>query len=89
MNKYFNDNKMTYVYNLREDGYEDFLAVNGKGVYTLKNNESFVSVVILSGNVKLCWQDEFLELKKGDSIFIPANFETVLEGNAEIILSYV
>lgn len=57
--------------------------------YTLKIKESFVSAVILSGTAKLCWHDEFLTLKKGDSVFIPANFETVLEGDAEIILSYV
>lgn len=57
--------------------------------YILKNTDSFVSAVVLEGNLKLCWQDETLNLKKGDSVFIPANFQTVFEGNAEIILSYV
>lgn len=60
-----------------------------KEKYTLKNKDSFVSVVILSGEVNLFWKNECLSLKKGDSVFIPADFETVLEGNAEIILSSI
>jgi len=63
------------------------LKLNDK--YTLKNNDSFVSAVVLSGTANIYWKDEYLNLKKGDSIFIPANFETILDGNAEILLSCV
>ena len=57
--------------------------------FDLKNEDSFMSVVLLSGYAKLSWQEEFINLKKGDSVFIPANFEINLDGNAEILLSNV
>lgn len=84
--KYFNDNKMTYVYNLREDGYEDFLAVNGKGVYTLKNNESTY--------IKYSNSDNVIETKDKYSTLLTfitsvlrtkENAKDIVEGNSKVL----
>ena len=65
----------------------ELLNLNNK--YVINNKESFVSIVILDGCVKLEWQDGNLALKKGDSVFIPADFEVIIDGKAEILCSSV
>lgn len=56
---------------------------------TVNANESFVSLLCLSGNANLFWDDGSMQFKKGDSIFVPAGFDVELEGKAEILMSYV
>ncbi len=51
--------------------------------------DSFVSLIVLTGNAIIMWNDEEINIKKGDSIFIPANLKTELKGNAEILYSYI
>ncbi len=88
--KFFNDNNMTYIYNLREDGYEDFLAVNGKGAYTLKNNESTY--------VKFSNSDNVIEVKDKYSsmlTFISSvlrtkeNAKDIIEGNSKVLTNII
>lgn len=60
-----------------------------KDEFAINTNDSFISLVVLNGNAKLVYQDNELQIKKGDSIFIPALLKTKLIGNAEILCSYV
>ena len=60
-----------------------------KDKFSIKTNDSFTSLLVLEGNAHLKWKKGEMELKKGDSIFIPADFEVNLTGDAEILSSYV
>ena len=60
------------------------LTLNGE--FKICKNDSFVSVVIISGSGKI----ENQEFKTGDSYFIPANYgEFVLNGDFEALISFV
>ena len=51
---------------------------------------SFISLIVTGGEGKLIYGDGELELSKGDSIFIPAQNETmIVTGNLEMIHSKV
>lgn len=60
-----------------------------KNSHTINTKESFVSLVVLDGSANFKWDKDEFQIKKGDSIFVPANFHIKLEGNAEILCSYV
>lgn len=60
-----------------------------EGCTTIENSESFVSVLVISGECELSYNEDVLSLKKGSSVFIPAGFKSELSGNAQIILSCV
>lgn len=64
-------------------------SVEIKDTYKLNvNNDSFVSVLVLSGEGALKTETEALSCKAGDSIFIPANTgEIILEGDFKVLLS--
>ena len=52
----------------------------------LVDNKSFVSILVIDGNGMI----DGIEIKKGDSLFIPANYGTfTVTGNLEIILTRV
>lgn len=53
------------------------------------SEDSFISLIVLDGNINIKWDKDKIKVKKGDSIFIPAKIKTKLEGNAEIIFSYI
>lgn len=54
------------------------------------DNTSFQSILCLEGNVVLNSANGSVELKKGDSVFLPANYgDYALEGKANLILSMV
>lgn len=57
--------------------------------FTVNSKESFVSLLCLSGNATLFWDDGSMQFEKGDSVFVPAGFDVKLEGKAEILISYV
>lgn len=62
---------------------------NGEKKVTL-TDESFRSLVVLSGSGTFELGGETIDFTKGDSIFIPAqNANAVLKGNFEAVLSYV
>ncbi len=65
----------------------DTVEVNGK--YTLSvTEESFASVLVLSGCGKLSANGETLDLTAGDSIFLPADCgDTLIEGNVKVLVS--
>jgi mannose-6-phosphate isomerase len=54
------------------------------------NVESFASLLCLSGNGKIIYNDEEFEFNKGDSYFIPANLGNFdIQGNLEVIVSKI
>ena len=59
------------------------------GEYTFTNKQSFVSLLVLDGKLILSCGNDILNLKKGDSVFIPAGMEISLKGSGEIIESFV
>lgn len=59
------------------------------GAKNLCNEDSFVSMLILDGNLTIEYLDGEIEGQKGDSVFVPAGFCVRLKGNAEILYSYV
>lgn len=58
-----------------------------KETYSIFETETFVSLVVLDGNASLCFGEESLNVKKGDSVFIPANLAVTLNGTASILVS--
>lgn len=58
------------------------------GEYTVES-DGFVSIVVLSGNLSVKWDGGSFEMKKGQSVFIPANVKTALSGDSELLLSRV
>ena len=60
-----------------------------KNKYSFKNDDSFTSLLVLEGSATLKCKNDEMKLKKGDSVFVPAGFETCLTGDAEILKSYV
>lgn len=61
--------------------------INGERSFAA--NDSFNSVIVLSGDGVAEEDGEGLEIKKGDSLFIPAGTEYKIKGSCEIILSMV
>lgn len=54
------------------------------------DTESFRSIIVTDGSATLAMGDDVLELKRGDSVFIPAqNAQAKLRGKCDILLSYV
>ncbi len=54
------------------------------------DEESFRSIIVLEGDLKICVGDFELDPHKGDSVFIPAQNGTVrVTGSGKLILSYV
>lgn len=51
--------------------------------------DSFVSLVVLDGEMTVTWGEDEICAKKGDSIFVPANFKINLSGKAQILYSKV
>lgn len=62
------------------------LSLNGET--EIFGEDSFVSLVVLSGEGKLFGEEE-IPFKKGDSFFIPAKEKVLIEGKAEILVSRV
>ena len=51
--------------------------------------ESFVSLVVLDGEITLTYQGGEIKAKKGSSIFIPADYKTEISGEGELLYSRV
>lgn len=65
----------------------EHISLNGE--LDIKNDDSFVSLVVLDGNAALKWNDESLELVKGTSVFVPSGVYVKLCGKADILSSNV
>lgn len=64
------------------------LTLNGD--YELCDKSSFVSLLILTGDAKLEYGREVLDLKKGDSVFVPAGIACKLTSkSAQILVSSI
>lgn len=55
----------------------------------IKEEKSFVSIVVVSGYGELYYEKESLKLKKGSSVFVPANFEVKIKGQIEMIITKI
>lgn len=53
------------------------------------NDDSFVSLVVLNSEATLEWNGEHIGLDKGSSVFLPAGIKASINGNAEILKSWV
>lgn len=53
------------------------------------SSDSFISLIVLNGIAIIMWNDEEINIKKGDSIFIPANLKAEIKGDAEILYSHI
>ena len=61
------------------------LSVNGE-YSSVCDEQSFVSLLCLEGNAEIECADERLTMKKGESIFIPANKgKFTINGNVKIL----
>ena len=63
--------------------------INLSGDTEIFEKDSFVSLLVLSGNVTLDYKGEIIKAKKGDSIFIPANMKINLSGEGQVLYSRV
>lgn len=59
------------------------------GTTELSLGDSFISLLVLDGELNLRWNGGSISAKKGGSIFIPADFEVKISGKAEILYSRV
>lgn len=50
-------------------------------------SDKFISLLVLEGNSVLSFDNEKMDIKKGDSIFVPGSVSFTLSGKAEIIMS--
>ena len=65
----------------------DLLTLNGAaGLY---EKDSFISVLVLSGEANLSYPLGNMKVKKGDSVLIPANMRVILSGAAEVICTHL
>ncbi len=72
----------------------DYFTVINLDIYEKVNlcadNLSFNSVLVLNGKGKINYNGKSMDIKKGDSIFIPANFgEYIISGTLNIILTKI
>ena len=65
----------------------ELLSLDGETELSLK--DSFISLLVLDGELNLEWDGGSLSAKKGGSIFVPADFEVKISGKAEILYSRV
>lgn len=61
----------------------EFISLNGE--LEIKNDDSFVSLVVLDGSATLSWDNESVAIAKGTSIFVPAGLSVTLCGEASIL----
>lgn len=63
--------------------------INLDGNVGLYDNDSFISLLVLDGEVSLSYTGGMMKLKKGDSVFVPATLKIRLTGKAEILYSHL
>ncbi len=59
------------------------------GKTELYSKDSFISLIVLDGEIRLNYDNEFIVAKKGNSFFIPADFKISIDGKAELLYSKV
>lgn len=63
--------------------------INLDGNVGIYDNDSFISLLVLDGEVAISYPGGMMRLKKGDSVFIPAGLKIHLTGAAEIIYTHM
>lgn len=63
--------------------------INLKDTMSICDKDTFISLVVLDGDVIIEWSNGQINAKKGDSIFVPAGLEIETKGNAQILYSCV
>lgn len=63
--------------------------INLDGNAGIYDNESFISFLVLDGNLTLSYTGGMMRLKKGDSVFLPAGLKVRLCGTAEILYTHM
>ena len=63
--------------------------INLDGNVGIYDNDSFISLLVLDGEVAISYPGGMMRLKKGDSVFIPAGLKIRLTGTAEIIYTHM
>ncbi len=63
--------------------------INLEGETEIQNIDSFVSLLILEGEIELSHNSNVIKASKGDSIFIPCGVAVKISGKAEILYSIV
>ncbi len=65
----------------------ELISLDGNvGIY---DNDSFISFVVLDGELTLSYTGGMMRLKKGDSVFLPAGLKSRLCGTAEILYTHL
>lgn len=65
----------------------DLLSLSGTaGLY---EKDSFMSLLILEGKANLSYPLGNMNVKKGDSVLIPANMKVIISGDAQVICTHV
>ena len=65
----------------------DLLSLSGTaGLY---EKDSFMSLLILDGKANLSYPLGNMNVKKGDSVLIPANMKVIISGDAQVICTHV
>lgn len=59
------------------------------GNFTMRRDDSFVSLLVLDGEIGVSWNGGMLAAAKGGSVFVPAGLDVKVTGKAEILLSRV
>ena len=65
----------------------ELLSLDGETELSL--GDSFISLLVLKGELNVAWDGGSISAKKGGSIFIPADLEVKISGKAEILYSRV
>ncbi len=91
---YGNVGKITFnddytVRNLAKCKYFDAKLISLDGSYEVKNSTSFVSLVIIDGEIELKSEQGSYALKKGESVFVPCGITFTLKGTAQILSASV
>lgn len=60
-----------------------------KGSVGIYEDDSFISLLVLDGELSVSYPASTMRLKKGDSLFVPANTKIKLSGEADIMYTHL
>ncbi len=63
--------------------------INIDGNVGIYDDDGFISLIVLDGDITMSYPDGMMHLKKGSSVFIPAGLKTRLSGKAQIIYTHM
>lgn len=63
--------------------------MNGRSAKQIQARDTFLSLLCTHGSGHIRWHGQSEPFSKGDSLFIPAGLPIVIDGTAELLVSYV